>query len=74
MAYKPIAVDRANLTIMGVPFPDLETLEGAAAAIGSQMFEGYEPTPGSLTIFRDLMLKKITPAQFVQTIKVGLYA
>jgi putative transcriptional regulator len=72
--YKPIEVDRERLTIMGVPFPDMETLESAAAAIGSQMFEGYEPTANGVAVFRDLMLKKLTPAQFIQTVKAGFYA
>ena len=45
MAYKPIEIDRQNLTIMGVRFPDLDTLNSAANAIGSNMFEGFEPTP-----------------------------
>ena len=42
--YKPIQIDRENLTIMGVAFPDLETLNRTANAIGSNMFEGFEPT------------------------------
>jgi len=29
---------------MDVPFPELETLESAAEAIGSNMFEGNKPT------------------------------
>jgi len=32
---KPINVNRKTLTIMGVPFPDLATLESSAEAIGS---------------------------------------
>jgi putative transcriptional regulator len=55
MSYKPIEVDRKNLTIMGVPFPDLTALESAANAIGSNMFEGFEPTAKSITIIRDYM-------------------
>ena len=44
MTYKAIEIDRKNLTIMGVRFPDLETLDSTAGAIGSNMFEGFEPT------------------------------
>ena len=33
-------INRENLTIMDVSFPDFETLENTAAAIGSNMFEG----------------------------------
>ena len=42
--YKPIQIDKKNLTIMGVAFPDLATLNNTANAIGSNMFEGFEPT------------------------------
>jgi putative transcriptional regulator len=72
--YKPIKVDRQNLTLMGVPFPDLKSLESAASAIGSQMFEGYEPTINSIMLIRDLLLHTITPAQFTQKVKAGQYA
>jgi putative transcriptional regulator len=54
--YKPIVIDRERLTLMGVPFPDLETLENAASGIGSNMFEGYEPTPNGIAMMRDYML------------------
>jgi putative transcriptional regulator len=40
--YKPIDIDRKNLTIMGVRFPDLKTLDSTANAIGSNMFGGFE--------------------------------
>jgi hypothetical protein len=40
MAYKPIEVDRENLTLMGVPFPSLDTPISATDAIASNMFEG----------------------------------
>jgi len=42
--YKTIDIDRKNLTLMGVKFPDLKTLENTANAIGTNMFEGFEPT------------------------------
>jgi hypothetical protein len=32
MPYTPIAIDRKALTIMNVPFPDLDTLETTAEA------------------------------------------
>ena len=65
MPYVPIVVDRENLTIMGVKFPDLKTLEYTASAIGSNMFEGFEPTKKGLTIIRDYCLGIITFAQMV---------
>jgi len=60
MAYKPIEIDRQNLTIMGVPFSDLDTLNRAANAIGSNMFEGFEPTPRLVEIYRDYRAGKIS--------------
>ena len=63
MRYAPIAIDRKKLTIMDVPFPDLETLENTAAAIGSNMFEGFIPTEKGIEIIRDYCLGKLTFAQ-----------
>jgi putative transcriptional regulator len=74
MPYKPIEVDRKNLTIMGVPFPDLAALESAANAIGSNMFEGFEPTPKSIAIIRDYITEKITFADIIQIAKEKAYA
>jgi putative transcriptional regulator len=45
---------------MGVPFPDLETLESTAEAIGSNMFESFQPTKKGIEIIRDYCLGKIT--------------
>ena len=36
--YTPISIDRKSLTIMGIPFPDIKTIESVAEAIGSNMF------------------------------------
>ena len=41
MAYIPITINRRDLTIMGVPFPNMEALECTADALGSNMFEGF---------------------------------
>ncbi len=35
--YKTIEINRSKLTIMGIKFSDLETLESTANAIGSNM-------------------------------------
>jgi len=67
--YKPIQVDRKNLTIMGVEFPDLATLERTANAIGSNMFEGFEPTESHITLIRDYVMNKITFLQFTEAAK-----
>jgi hypothetical protein len=42
--YKTIDIDRKKLTIMRVQFSDITTLENTANAIGTDMFEGFEPT------------------------------
>ena len=63
MSYAPIAIDRENLTILDVPFPDLVTLESTAEAIGTNMFEGFVPTKKGIEIIRDYCLGMITIAQ-----------
>jgi putative transcriptional regulator len=69
MPYKPITIDRKNLTIMGVRFPDLETLDSAANAIGSNMFEGFEPTEKLIELYRDYRAGKISNSQLITLIK-----
>jgi putative transcriptional regulator len=64
--YKPIEIDRTNLTIMGVRFPDLDTLNRTADAIGSNMFEGFEPTPEKISIIYDYISDRITLEQLGQ--------
>jgi hypothetical protein len=66
MAYKPIEIDRQNLTIMGVKFSDIDALNSAANAIGSNMFEGFEPTTRSIVVIRDYLSKKITLEQLIK--------
>ena len=73
MPYTPITINRENLTIMGVPFPDLETLENTADGIGSNMFEGFEPTRKGIEIIRDYCLGKITLAQLTVAAKEKSY-
>ena len=72
--FNTIKVDRENLTIMGVKFPNLKTLEGAANAIGSDMFEGFNPTPKSIEIIRDYMIGKITLPELIKLAKDKSYA
>ncbi len=71
--YKTIEIDRNNMTLMGVQFPDLITLETTANAIGSNMFEGFEPTPKSIEIIRDYIIEKITFADFIKLAKEKAY-
>jgi putative transcriptional regulator len=72
--YKPIHIDRDNLTIMGVSFPDLVTLNNTASAIGSNMYEGFEPSVNHIALIRDYVMNKITFGQFVESAKTTINA
>jgi len=74
MPYNPIAINRQALTLMDVPFPNLETLESAAEAIGSNMFEGYSPTMKGIELIRDYCLGRITLAQLAVVVRDKAYA
>ena len=50
MSYYPINIDRVGLKIMGVQFPDATLFNDALQAIGSNMFEDFEPTPKGIEI------------------------
>ena len=54
---------------MGVEFYDLKTLESTASAIGSNMFEGFNPTPKGIVLIRDYVVGKITFAEFIKYAK-----
>jgi len=59
---------------MGVKFPDLKTLENTAYGIGSNMYEGFEPTPGKIELIRDYVIGKINLTEFANLVKTGKYA
>ena len=63
--FNTIEIDRNNLTIMGVEFSDLETFESTANALGSNMFEGFKPTPKGVEIIRDYVTGKISLNELV---------
>jgi len=63
--FKTIEIDRNNLTIMGVKFSDLTTFESTANALGSNMFEGFHPTPKGIEIIRDYVTGKISLPELV---------
>ena len=73
MTFKPILIDRENLTFCGVTFPDLETLNKTANAIGSNMFEGFEPTQKRVEIIRDYIMDKITLTTLIRMAKEKSY-
>ena len=72
--FNTIDIDRNNLTIMGVRFSNLKTLESTANAIGSNMFEGFKPTPKSVEIIRDYVIGKITLSELIKIAKYKSYA
>jgi putative transcriptional regulator len=74
MDYTPIKIDRTNLTILGVAFPDIETLESVSDAIGSNMFEGFKPTSRGIEIIRDYTCHKITLQDLIRLSKEKAYA
>jgi hypothetical protein len=63
--YNTIQIDRQALTIMGVKIRDLDTLESIANALGSNMFEGFQPTQKAVEVIRDYVEGKITLEQMV---------
>lgn len=68
--YREIDIDRENLTLMGVQFPSLAALENTANAIGSNMFEGFEPTKELVQLYVDWKLGSLTESEFL----TALYA
>ena len=71
--FKTIKIDRTRLTIMGVQFSNLKTLEITANAIGSNMFEGFEPTPKAIEIIRDYVSEKISLTELIKFAKEKSY-
>jgi hypothetical protein len=66
MAILDIQTDRENLTIMGVPFPDLETLENVAHGIMTNAYEGFVPKKRDVEIIRDCSLGKISFEEMIR--------
>ena len=73
MAFNPVLINRESLTFCDVSFPDLDTLNKTANAIGSNMFEGFEPTQKSVEIIRDYVMEKITLSELIQIVKEESY-
>lgn len=66
--YKTIDIDRKNMTLMGVKFSDLKTLENTANAIGTNMFEGFEPTRELIQLYVDWKAGVITESELLSTL------
>lgn len=58
---------------MDVKFSDLKTLESAANVLGSNMFEGFKPTPKGIEIIRDYVMEKISLSELVKFGKEKAY-
>lgn len=71
--YKTIDIDRKKLTILGVKFSDLNTLESTVNALGSNMFEGYIPPSKGIEIIRDYVIGNITLNELVEFAKKKAY-
>jgi len=71
--FNTIEIDRNKLTIMGVQFSNLKILESTANAIGSNMFEGFEPTSKGVEIIRDYVIGKITLSELIKFAKERSY-
>ena len=63
--YNAIEIDRENLTLLGVKFSDLTKLENTANAIGSNMFEGFEPTTELIQLYVDWSSGIITDSELL---------
>jgi putative transcriptional regulator len=74
MSYRPVEIDRKTLTIMGVGFNSVEDLDAAANALGTVMFEGFDPTPRGIEIIRDYLSGEITVGQLIRLTKEKAYA
>ena len=74
MPYAPIVIDRQNLTIMGINFSSVSNFEATVNALGTVMFEGFDPTPKSIEIIRDYLSDKITVEQLGKLTKEKAYA
>jgi hypothetical protein len=66
MVMLDIQTDRENLTIMGVPFPDLETLENVAHGIMANVYEGFAPNKRDIEIIRDCSLGKMSFEEMIR--------
>jgi hypothetical protein len=63
--YKAIDIDREKLTIMGVQFSDIKSLESTANAIGTNMFEGFEPSKELIQLYVDWKSDKVSEVDFL---------
>ena len=63
--YKTIEIDRNKLTLMGIKFPNIESLGSTANALGTNMFEGFEPTKEIIQLYLDWKNGEIVETEFL---------
>lgn len=63
--YKTIEIDRDKLTLMGIKFSTIESLESTANALGTNMFEGFEPTKEIIQLYLDWKNGEIVETEFL---------
>lgn len=68
MTLNNIDFNRKDLTIYGVKFPDLDTLNSVATVLASQIYEGFKPNKALIEIYRDYRLGKINQNELAQRI------
>jgi len=73
MKFIPVPINKKNLTFCGITFSDLDALNKSADAIGSNMFEGFEPTSKSVEIISVYVMGKITIPELIHIAKEKLY-
>lgn len=66
--YKTIEIDRDNLTILGVHFPNISELNKTANALGSNMFEGFEPSKELIELYLAYKAEDISEDNFLSTL------
>jgi hypothetical protein len=74
MAYIPLEIDHKEKTILGISFEGVDDFEAVLNGIGTNMFEGFEPSAKKIEIMRDYMMKKITLSQLIALCKEKAYA
>jgi putative transcriptional regulator len=74
MPYKPLTFDRNERSIMGVSFANISDFDATLNAIGTVMYEGFEPTPKNIEIIRDYISDKITLSELIKLSKEKAYA
>ena len=63
--YKSLEIDKEKLTLMGIKFPDLLSLERTANAIGTNMFEGFQPTKELIQLYLEWKNAEIKESELV---------